>query len=361
MLSENIRTLRKQKGYSQETLAERLHIVRQTVSKWEKGISVPDAELLQALADVLEVSVSDLLGEKIQIDEDSSRESEVAKQLAILNDQLASQSVRRKKIIRRSAIGVAAAIFVIVAVYIFCFWAFRVQPRQNAALTTTALECRLNDETYYYEITYDEQYEIYETGGDEWIADHVQTEQYDDANVLIAQIEDYFAARGGTCTVTEVRGVAEPTASLNENKTETAIILEEPPALSVVSDNAFASALLGAYSWQKTNADGTTTEMKADSAHPLDCEDLLLPFETTETTATLNFTEDPAAILSVKCWSDEYWGEPTANSEAVTINGNVLTLKPGGYIYEITAEWNTGNGYGGTASYSIYLKMIEES
>ena len=46
MLSDNIRTLRKQKGYSQETLAERLHIVRQTVSKWEKGVSVPDAELL---------------------------------------------------------------------------------------------------------------------------------------------------------------------------------------------------------------------------------------------------------------------------------------------------------------------------
>lgn len=203
MLSDNIRTLRKQKGYSQETLAERLHIVRQTVSKWEKGVSVPDAELLQALADALEVSVNDLLGEKIPDDENISRENEVAKQLSILNDHLARQSAMRRKIIRRSAIGIGVAIFVIIAVYIFSFWALRVQPRQDAALTTTAIECSLNDETYYYEITYDEQYSIYEAGGDAWIADHVQTEQYDDANVLLAQIEEYFTDRGGTCTVTD--------------------------------------------------------------------------------------------------------------------------------------------------------------
>jgi hypothetical protein len=42
---------------------------------------------------------------------------------------------------------------------------------------------------------------IIESGGDMWIADHVQVEQYDDANILIAQIEDYFTDRGGTCQV----------------------------------------------------------------------------------------------------------------------------------------------------------------
>ena len=80
---------------------------------------------------------------------------------------------------------------------------------------------------------------------------------------------------------------------------------------------------------------------------------------TTETTATLRFTEDPDTILSVQCWSDEHWGEPATNSEDVTIVGNVLTLKLGGYIYEVTAEWNTENGYGGTASYFIYLKTAD--
>ena len=52
-------------------------------------------------------------------------------------------------------------------------------------------------------------------------------------------------------------------------------------------------------------------------------------------------------------------GETYYNSEDVTMTGNVLALKPGGYIYEIIADWNTQNGYGGTASYFIYLKMIE--
>ncbi len=62
MLSENIKNLRKQKGYTQETLAQALNIVRQTVSKWEKGYSVPDADMLEKLSEVLEVPVSELLG-----------------------------------------------------------------------------------------------------------------------------------------------------------------------------------------------------------------------------------------------------------------------------------------------------------
>ena len=62
MFSENLKTLRRQKGFTQEELAARLNVVRQTVSKWEKGLSVPDAELLTRLAEVLEVPVSTLLG-----------------------------------------------------------------------------------------------------------------------------------------------------------------------------------------------------------------------------------------------------------------------------------------------------------
>ena len=62
MLNENIRTIRKNKGYTQEELATRLHVTRQTISKWEKGYSVPDAAMLSDMADVLEVSVAELLG-----------------------------------------------------------------------------------------------------------------------------------------------------------------------------------------------------------------------------------------------------------------------------------------------------------
>ena len=63
MLNENIRTIRKNKGFTQEELAIRLHVTRQTISKWEKGLSVPDAALLSDMAEIFEVSVSELLGE----------------------------------------------------------------------------------------------------------------------------------------------------------------------------------------------------------------------------------------------------------------------------------------------------------
>ena len=90
MFSENLKAYRKAKGLTQEELAVRLHVVRQTVSKWEKGLSVPDADLLVRLAEVLEVSVSQLLGAGVP--------PEVAEQLARINEQLAIKNRRAKRI-----------------------------------------------------------------------------------------------------------------------------------------------------------------------------------------------------------------------------------------------------------------------
>ena len=74
MFSKNLKTLRKQKGFSQEELASRLHVVRQTISKWEKNLSVPDADTLIRLAEILEVSVSELLGTKIENENENGNE-----------------------------------------------------------------------------------------------------------------------------------------------------------------------------------------------------------------------------------------------------------------------------------------------
>ena len=98
MLHENIKECRKNKGMTQEELAIRLNVVRQTVSKWEKGLSVPDADALQKLAEVLEIPVCQLLG--AAADRESDRTGEIALQLARLNDQLAIQNRRRKRIWR---------------------------------------------------------------------------------------------------------------------------------------------------------------------------------------------------------------------------------------------------------------------
>ena len=138
------------------------------------------------------------------------------------------------------------------------------------------------------------------------------------------------------------------------------IILEEPPGLVVISDETAFDTLLGIYVWQKRNSDGTSTETQADSPHPLDCENLLLKFETSETTAALNFTENPSSILNIQCWNEKHWNNPDASSENVTIDRYEIELKPGGYIYEVVAEWDTKeSGYGGIVHYYFYIQVLE--
>lgn len=95
MFHENLKTMRKAKGLTQEELSIRLNVVRQTISKWEKGLSVPDADLLIKLAEVFEISVSELLGAKIETE---SNVNEIAEQLARINEQLAIKNRRSRRI-----------------------------------------------------------------------------------------------------------------------------------------------------------------------------------------------------------------------------------------------------------------------
>lgn len=184
---------------SQETLAQQLNIVRQTISKWEKGLSVPDADMLTRIAEQFEVSVSELLGSKI---EEEKNINEIATQLALLNEQLAIRSRRNRKILKGILIGVSAVILIML---IFCITAFTLFKYQISSEVTTSVQllCTLDGKEYNYCVTYDEQYNIISAGGDAFIANHVQTEEYSDANILIAQIEDYFNDRGGSVKYTE--------------------------------------------------------------------------------------------------------------------------------------------------------------
>ena len=96
MLSENLKNLRKAKGFSQEELAARLHVVRQTVSKWEKGRSVPDAELLVRLAEELDTTPAALLGPELPPETEGS--STTAEQLGRIAEQLAIKNRRARRI-----------------------------------------------------------------------------------------------------------------------------------------------------------------------------------------------------------------------------------------------------------------------
>lgn len=97
MLNENIKALRKAADLSQEELASKLNVVRQTISKWEKGISVPDAQMLARLAEALDSSVSTLLGESLPENESSDTTQNIARKLEALNEQFARQNENRRK------------------------------------------------------------------------------------------------------------------------------------------------------------------------------------------------------------------------------------------------------------------------
>ena len=129
MLGENIKRLRKQKGISQEELAIRLHVVRQTVSKWERDLSVPDAELLQRMADIFEVGTDTILGGTVPPEPDRN---ELAEQLSRINEQLAIRNRRSRRIWKTIAVILAA----IVTLWIILTALFMVNPKSMVAERT---------------------------------------------------------------------------------------------------------------------------------------------------------------------------------------------------------------------------------
>ena len=96
MIGEKIRHFRKAKGIRQEELAVKLNVVRQTVSKWENGLSVPDADVLVQIAEILGVSVGQLL----DVETDDAMAADLAEELSRANAQLAKRQQREKLLLQ---------------------------------------------------------------------------------------------------------------------------------------------------------------------------------------------------------------------------------------------------------------------
>ena len=112
MLKENLKSLRKSKGLSQEELAIKLNVVRQTVSKWEQGLSVHDAEMLIAISEVFETPVSTLLGENISESKVDDLKA-ISEKLEIINLQLSQRKNKRRKIVHWLLIALSIIILII--------------------------------------------------------------------------------------------------------------------------------------------------------------------------------------------------------------------------------------------------------
>ncbi len=132
MFADNLKTLRRARGLSQEELAGRLHVTRQTISKWENALSVPDAELLLRLAEELEVPVSRLLGGPV---EEEPAPDQVAAHLAELNRLLAERNRRSRRIWRVVAgvlIGLVAATVLLILLNAAAFRSITTDTEQTA-------------------------------------------------------------------------------------------------------------------------------------------------------------------------------------------------------------------------------------
>ena len=114
MLNENIKAIRKSRGLSQQELAVKLNVVRQTVSKWEQGLSVPDSHMLLSLSEVLETPVSKLLGETVVETEADSLKA-ISEKLEVINLQLAQRKTTGRKVIRWLLISLCAVIGMVFA------------------------------------------------------------------------------------------------------------------------------------------------------------------------------------------------------------------------------------------------------
>ncbi len=155
MISQNIKVARMKAGLSQEELAQRLHVVRQTVSKWERDLSVPDAQMLIELAEVLGVTVSDLLGQQAQ-GEDGQ---DLAEKLALVNAELAQQQQenrRQKSYLRKRdlilflaffalfiALGVHNEILATIGIFVCALGGVFVLYRNLSLMTNTEQESEL--------------------------------------------------------------------------------------------------------------------------------------------------------------------------------------------------------------------------
>lgn len=115
MLKENLKTIRKAKGLSQEELAIKLNVVRQTISKWEQGLSVPDSEMLLTISEVLETPVSTLLGETVSEAQADDLQI-IAEKLEVINLQLAQRKTSRRK--NLNWICISICIFTIITFFV---------------------------------------------------------------------------------------------------------------------------------------------------------------------------------------------------------------------------------------------------
>lgn len=187
MLGDNIFKLRKKEGFSQEELAEKVNVTRQTISNWELNETSPNPEQLKLLSKTLNISIDELLDNDIK---------GVLVEKVSNTEKLAGIII---KIIK--GIGVLFLVFIVFDVFAFIFFSISIEKvgSLEKGNNTVSLECTLSDKTYDYLIEYDKDDNIIDYNGSEYIDDLIKDKEFNKGKMLVKYIESYFKDNGGDC------------------------------------------------------------------------------------------------------------------------------------------------------------------
>ena len=194
-IGKKIMELRKKNGLSQEDLAEKVGVARQTISKWELGETSPDLKQAKILSKIFNVSLDELTDNDIK---------DILVEKTSNTEKLAGLIL---KFIRIMTI----LILVIPILYIITFVVFKNYRENNSGrLMNVSILCTLHDETYGYEFNYYETTgQITEAGGDGYLANITNVGKYDDAYQALDIIDSYVKNNGGTCKRSEAKPYEE--------------------------------------------------------------------------------------------------------------------------------------------------------
>ncbi len=186
-LGNKIMTLRKKNNLSQEVLAEKVGVTRQTISKWELEETTPDINQAKKLSMIFNISLDELVNNDV---------NSILIEKVSNTERLAGIII---KILKVS--GILLILFIVLMLTLLIMFSFKRFNNDRVIVGKASVSCKLNSEEYLYEVEYNKNYQVINAGGDAFIPNHIDVEKYEDINQIIAHIEDYFSEHNGSCEV----------------------------------------------------------------------------------------------------------------------------------------------------------------
>lgn len=187
-LGNKIMTLRKKNNMSQEELAEKVGVTRQTISKWELEETSPDITQAKTLSKIFKVSLDELVNNDL---------NSIIVEKVSNTEKLAGIIIKILKVF-----GILIIAFILLMIFLIIIFTIDNNTMgDNTIVGKYELNCTLDNENYAYSVEYNKNFQIISAGGDAFISNHIDVEGIGDANKVIAHIEDYFKDHNGKCEV----------------------------------------------------------------------------------------------------------------------------------------------------------------